>query len=176
MNKRTLKEKALEQTLIALDYQKQVKELNTKRQSRDGVVVTPIEIVDFQIRSNIFMIKNEYDREPDENIDWLDPFGGTGIYTARLLQIADLSPCRKMKLAMNCTVIEIDKTAAQIAANNLAKVIKEEIGINGYLRVLCMDSFATTESKDFFCPSGNGGIDYKSKEALKFLVKPDLPL
>ena len=176
MNKRTLEEKALEQTAIALAYQKQVKELNAQRQSRDGVVVTPIEVVDFQIRSSIAMIKAEYDRDPDQGIDWLDPFGGTGIYTARLLQIADLSPYRKMGLALNCTVIEINKTAAQIAANNLANVIKEEIGINGYLRVLCMDSFATTESRDFFCPSGNGGIDYKSKEALKFLVKPDLPL
>lgn len=174
MHKRTLEEKALEQTAIAIAYQKQVQTENTKRQKGHGVVVTPIEVVDFQIRSSLLMIKNGYDREPDQGIEWLDPFGGTGIYTARLLQIVDISPYRKMKMALNCTVIEIDSVAAQIAANNLAKVIKEEIGIDGYIRVLCMDSFATTESEDFFCPSGNGGIDYKSKEALKFLVKPNL--
>ena len=131
--------KQLEQERIALAYQQSVA---ARRQQRDGVVVTPCEVVDFQIRSTIEAVKQQYGRAPDEGIEWLDPFGGTGIYTARLLQLAPLSPERKRRLAANCAVIEIDREAAQLVANNLAAVYEEECGVKGFIHVVCADTFS----------------------------------
>ncbi len=142
-------EKAAEQEAISLHYQ-EVANLDAKRQKRDGVVVTPHQVVDFQIRSTIDTVQSEYGRKPHEGISWLDPFGGSGIYTARLLQIAELSPIEKYQLSQNCVVVEIDPTAAQICANNLANVVLEETGIYGEVRVVCTDTFALSLDADLW--------------------------
>lgn len=152
MTKRTDAEKAKEQEAISLHYQEEANK-NKQRQKRDGVVVTPTEVVDFQILSTIAQIKQIYNKEIDDGIEWLDPFGGSGIYTARLLQIADLTPERKYALSQNCIVIEICPIAAQICANNLAKVLFEETGINGFIRVICTDTFALSPDTDLWAES-----------------------
>lgn len=150
--KRTDAEKAQEQEAISRHYQEEANK-NINRQKRDGVVVTPTEVVDFQIRSVIAKMKEVHGREPDQDLEWLDPFGGSGIYTARLLQIADLTPKRKYGLSQNCIVIEIDPIAAQICANNLAKVLLEETGVNGFVRVICTDTFALSPDADLWADS-----------------------
>lgn len=132
--------KAIKQEKIARFYQ-ELANLDAKRQKCDGVVVTPVQVVDFQIYSTIERLKREYNREPDDGVEWLDPFGGSGIYLARLLQIVDLPPERKWDLAQNCAMIEIDKQAAQIAANNLAGVLFEETGRVGVIHVVHHDTF-----------------------------------
>lgn len=143
---RSDREKAKEQEFIATHYQLNANQ-TLNRKKRDGVVVTPVEVVDFQIRSVIEQTKNQFGLDPDEGILWIDPFGGSGIYTARLLQIVDLPPERKFKLAEMCLVVEIDSYAAQVAANNLANVVLEETGIESYVRVLNSDTFVI-ESQD----------------------------
>ena len=153
------REKQLEQEAIARTYQQSVA---ARRQQRDGVVVTPCEVVDFQIRSTLKAVKQQYGRAPDDGIEWLDPFGGTGIYTARLLQLAPLPPERKRRLAANCAVVEIDREAAQMAANNLAEVYEEECGIKGFIHVVCADTFAlSTDVWDLPCvmPFGENSYD-----------------
>ena len=147
MKSRSDAEKAAEQTRIALDYQRSV---NARRQKSDGVVVTPVEIVDFQIRSALELLAAHHGRESDDNVEWLDPFGGTGIYTARLLQLVDLPPHRKRAMADNCVVIEIDPEAAQLAANNLAAVYLEETGARGAVRVICTDTLALPPNADLW--------------------------
>ena len=147
--KRTDIEKALEQEAISLGYQEKANS-DAKRQKRDGVVVTPYQAVDFQIRSTIAKMKEEFGLDPDENIEWADPFGGGGIYTARLLQIADLSPERKAILAKNCIVVELCPIAAQICADNLAAVFREETGMEGFVRVVCADTFSLPPDTDLF--------------------------
>ena len=146
---RTDKEKAKEQEYIATHYQQKVDQ-TVNRKKRDGVVVTPVEVVDFQIRSVIEETKKQYCLDPDQGILWIDPFGGSGIYTARLLQIVDLSPERKLKLAEMCIVIEIDPYAAQVAANNLANVVLEETGVESYVRVLNSDTFVIESNEQLF--------------------------
>ncbi len=141
-----LTDKAAEQTQIALAYQHSA---DAKRKKHDGVVVTPVEIVDFQIRSVLHLLA-EQGREPDDHVEWLDPFGGTGIYTARLLQIVDLPPHRKRALAANCVVIEIDPAAAQVAANNLARVHLQETGEPGEVRVICIDTLTLSPTVDLW--------------------------
>lgn len=136
---RTDAEKSAEQEAIAAGYQFVVNS-DRRRQERDGVVVTPVQVVDFQIRSVIEKLKLQ-GRDPDDCVEWLDPFGGTGIYTARLLQIVELPPERKWRLSQNCIVIEIDCDVARICANNLAAVVREETGRHGNVRVICVDTF-----------------------------------
>jgi predicted helicase len=145
---RTDGEKQAEQLQIAAEYQMHANG-NSRRQQKDGVVVTPIEVVDFQIKSTLGLLKLQK-IEPDVSVEWLDPFGGSGIYTARLLQIADLPPHRKRALADNCIVLEIDPHAAQVAANNLAAVYEEEIGVKGCVRVICTDTFALPWNADLW--------------------------
>lgn len=145
---RTLQEKAAEQYAVAMRYQDHVNR-DPRRQKRDGVVVTPIEVVDFQVRS-LFEQLRVQGRAPDEGIEWLDPFGGTGVYMARILQLADLPPHRKAILAEHCVVIEIDPDAAQFAADNLAAVHAEETGWPGYIRVICTDTFALNPHADLW--------------------------
>lgn len=146
---RAIAEKAAEQTRIALEYQRSVNARNARRQKADGVVVTPVGIVDFQIRSALEQVA-AMGREPDDSIEWLDPCGGTGIYTARLLQLVDLPPHRKRAMADNCAVIEIDAFAAQMAANNLGAVYLEETGVRGAVRVICADTFALPPDVDLW--------------------------
>lgn len=145
---RTDAEKALEQQRIAEAYQLG---LDRGRQKRDGVVVTPAEVVDFQIRTAIEQVAAR-GRQPHEGVEWLDPFGGTGIYTARLLQIVDLDPAQKAALAANCIVIEIDPAAAQTCADNLAAVYEEEVGHPGSVRVICTDTFELNSDVDLWAP------------------------
>ncbi len=145
---RTDGEKRAEQMRVASNYQAHVNK-DTRRQQRDGVVVTPIEVVDFQVRSTLGLLKQQK-KEPDVGVEWLDPFGGTGVYTARLLQLVDLPPHRKRGMADNCIVIEIDPDAAQFAANNLAAVYEEETGVKGCVRVICTDTFALPANTDLW--------------------------
>lgn len=151
--KRSDDEKRKEQVDISLQYQKAAMD-DARRQKKDGVVVTPIEVVDFQIRSILHSVA-EMGAEPDQVRQWLDPFGGTGIYTARLLQILDLPPDRKWTVAHDCIVIEIDPYAAQVCANNLAAVLYEETGRSGCIRVLCEDTFALDSDTDLWAPHLN---------------------
>jgi len=52
-----------------------------------GIVYTPVEVVDFIIRSVDDVLKKEFNRNiSDENIHILDPFTGTGTFMTRLLQ------------------------------------------------------------------------------------------
>lgn len=136
-------EKQREQLLIAERYQRSV---NSRRQQREGVVITPIAVVDFQIQSVLHQITIQ--NTSLETVEWLDPFGGTGIYTARLLQLADKAS--KPIIAAHCIVIEIDREAAQICANNLAQVLYEETGIIGNIRVICTDTFALDPHTDLW--------------------------
>ncbi len=153
---RTDSEKAAEQTRISLEYQ-----LNTqrRRQQHHGVVVTPIEVTDFIIRSLVHQLKTERGRDPDQGIEWLDPFAGTGIFTARLLQIVELSPERKRDLAENCIAVEIDPDAAQTCFDNLARVHHEETGHRGFIRVICADTFALDPDYDLWSDDyGHPGV------------------
>ena len=58
--------------------------------ARLGIVYTPIQIVDFMLRSVDAVCRQEFNRGlTDENVTVLDPFTGTGTFLARLLTIDD---------------------------------------------------------------------------------------
>ena len=60
-----------------------------KDADRLGIVYTPVEIVDFILASADRVLRDEFGRSlSDEGVHVLDPFTGTGIFLARLLQSA----------------------------------------------------------------------------------------
>lgn len=133
-----------QQTQIALDYQHGV---DRGRQTRDGVVVTPVEIVDFQVRSTLHQLQAQHG--PD--VDWshpdiriTDPFGGTGIYLARLLQTCGLTiPQIDDLYHHRMQLIEIDPMAAAIADRNLRCVFEDLAGYPPRASIVrCEDTFA----------------------------------
>lgn len=77
---------------ILLDlYESFFKEADPKEASRSGIVYTPIEIVDFILRSADHVARQEFGKGlTDENVHILDPFTGTGTFINRLLTLPDL--------------------------------------------------------------------------------------
>ena len=64
-----------------------------KEADRLGIVYTPVEVVDFILKSADHALRDEFGRSlSDLGIHVLDPFAGTGIFLARLLQSPELIP------------------------------------------------------------------------------------
>lgn len=138
---RTDKEKAAEQAQIAINYQKGT---DWKRGKRDGVVVTPTQVVDYINRSVSDVLKSltlQGTSLADPRVVVMDPFGGTGIFLARLIQVAPLTPTEKADLIGRCRMIELDEDAARIARENLAAVCLEETGQHVRPIVIQADTF-----------------------------------
>lgn len=113
----------LAQEQIARDYQEGA---DRGRQKRDGVVVTPVEVVDFIIRSTIDSLEAQYGAGLDDpRVKITDPFGGTGIFLARLFQLSGFTGAKLDDLVGRCTMVEIDPDAVEIARDNLAQVVKD---------------------------------------------------
>ena len=64
-----------------------------KEADRLGIVYTPVEVVDFILKSADHALRTEFGRSVgDLGVHVLDPFAGTGIFLARLLQSPELIP------------------------------------------------------------------------------------
>lgn len=117
---------AAEQTRIARQYQADVEK---RRGERDGVVVTPVEVVDFQVRAVVDQLAAQSYALTDPEVQITDPFAGTGIYLARLMQLSGLTPDELDDLYHHrMQAIEIDPDAAAIADTNLRTVFEELAG------------------------------------------------
>ena len=77
---------------ILLDlYESFFDKADPKEASRSGIVYTPIEIVDFVLRSADVAARREFGKGlTDENVHILDAFTGTGTFINRLLTLPDL--------------------------------------------------------------------------------------
>lgn len=86
-----------------------------------GVVYTPIEIVDFILRSVNDVLRQEFGRSiSDEGVHVLDPFTGTGTFIVRLLQSGHIDPADlARKYASELHANEILLLAYYIAAINI---------------------------------------------------------
>lgn len=86
-----------------------------------GVVYTPIEIVDFILRSVNDVLTREFGRSiSDEGVHVLDPFTGTGTFVVRLLQSGLIKPADlARKYASELHANEILLLAYYIAAINI---------------------------------------------------------
>lgn len=112
------------QRLIVELYDKFFKIASPKTVEKLGIVYTPVEVVDFIIRSVAYIIQKEFGRSlSDENVHILDPFTGTGTFITRLLQSGVISRealTRKYRKEIHAN--EIVLMAYYIASINIENV------------------------------------------------------
>ena len=124
------------------------------KETRDklGIVYTPIEIVDFIIRSVNDVLQDEFGQTlGSKGVHIIDPFTGTGTFITRLLQSGLIQPeelAHKFRYELHAN--EIVLLAYYIAAINIESVYHglaggDYVPFNG---ILLTDTFAMGESKD----------------------------
>ncbi len=120
---------------------------------RLGIVYTPVEIVDFIIRSVDEVLREEFGQTlGSEGVHILDPFTGTGTFITRLLQSGLIAPDdleRKYRKEIHAN--EIVLLAYYIAAINIETVFHAVADRDDYLPFegICLtDTFAMHEGDD----------------------------
>ncbi len=141
------------QSIIKSLYEKFFKGAFPLTVEKLGIVYTPVECVDFIIRSVNDILKQEFDTSlTEENVHILDPFTGTGTFITRLLQSGlikkeDLE--RKYRNEIHCN--EIVLLAYYIADVNIESVFHDIVKREHYLPYdgICLtDTFQLNESGD----------------------------
>lgn len=92
-----------------------------------GIVYTPVEVVDYIIRSVADILESEFGRSlSDENVHILDPFTGTGTFITRLLQSGKIrAEDLERKYARELHANEIVLLAYYIASINIENVFHD---------------------------------------------------
>ena len=141
------------QTIIKNLYEKFFKRAFPLTVEKLGTVYTPVECVDFIIRSVDDVLKAEFGTAlTNENVHILDPFTGTGTFITRLLQIGVIKKedlVRKYTKEIHCN--EIVLLAYYIADVNIESVFQEQAKPEKYLPFdgICLtDTFQLGEQSD----------------------------
>lgn len=140
------------QKIIIELYDKFFKTALPKTVEKLGIVYTPVEVVDFIIKSVSDVLKKEFNRTlSDENIHILDPFTGTGTFITRLLQggyikLEDLERKYKNEIHAN----EIVLLAYYIASINIENAYHDLINAKedeyqSFEGICLTDTFQMTE-------------------------------
>ena len=147
------------QKIITELYEKFFKNAFPRAAESLGVVYTPIEIVDFIIRSADDILRAEFGQSlSDEGVHVLDPFTGTGTFIVRLLQSGLIRPADlARKYAQELHANEILLLAYYIAAINIEAayhgLTAEQEGQNGEYEpfdgIVLTDTFHLTEDGSF---------------------------
>ena len=142
-----------------------------------GIVYTPVEIVDFIIRSVQALLVQEFDASlADEGVHILDPFVGTGTFITRFLQsdyvdqntllrkyTSELHSNEIMLLAYYIAAINIETTYAEIA--------KEYRPFDG---IVLTDTFQASEASDrkdtAFFPRNNARMEHQLNLDIRVIV------
>lgn len=122
------------QQLIVELYDKFFKVASPLTVEKLGIVYTPVEVVDYIIRSVAYIIQKEFGRTlSDENVHILDPFTGTGTFITRLLQSGVIDRealTRKYRKEIHAN--EIVLMAYYIASINIESVYHSLLPEEGY--------------------------------------------
>ena len=131
-----------------------------------GIVYTPVEIVDFIIRSVQALLRRDFDASlSDEGVHVLDPFVGTGTFITRLLQSGFIDrDDLLLKYASNLHANEIMLLAYYIAAVNIEMAYSEIAGeYRPFEGIVLTDTFQVSETTDqrdtTFFPRNNARIE-----------------
>ena len=140
------------QKIIVELYEKFFKTAFPKLVDKLGIVYTPIEVVDFIINSVEDILKKEFNRSlTDENVNILEPFGGTGTFISRLLQSGNIKPKdleRKYKKEIFAN--EIVLLAYYIATVNIENIyhdLNNETEYKEFEGICLTDTFQLGEDK-----------------------------
>lgn len=138
------------QKIIIELYDKFFKSALPKTVEKLGIVYTPVECVDFIIRSINDILRNEFGRKlSDENVNIIDPFTGTGTFVTRLIQsdlISKKDLERKFKSEIKAN--EIVLLAYYIASVNIENAYHDAMNSSEYtpFEGICLtDSFQLGE-------------------------------
>ncbi|BAH88095.1 DEAD/DEAH box helicase family protein [Streptococcus mutans] len=127
---------------------------------RLGIVFTPVEVVDFIVRSVDVVLRKHFGKTlASENVHILDPFTGTGTFITRTLhylkELMDKGEITYADILRNYTqelhANEIVLLSYYIAAINIEAVFDEINGDEGYQPfkgIVLTDTFESTESED----------------------------
>ena len=131
-----------------------------------GIVYTPVEMVDFIIRSVQALLRREFDTSlSDEGVHVLDPFVGTGAFITRLLQSGFIDGDDLLrKYASELHANEIMLLAYYIAAVNIEMTYAELAGeYQPFEGIVLTDTFQASEASDrtdmTFFPRNNARIE-----------------
>lgn len=118
------------QRIIVELYDKFFKVASPRTVEKLGIVYTPVEVVDFIIRSVGYILQREFRRSlSDENVHILDPFTGTGTFITRLLQSGLISrEALERKYGREIHANEIVLMAYYIASVNIENVFHDLMG------------------------------------------------
>ena len=122
-----IREAEARQRIIVELYDKFFKVASPKTVDKLGIVYTPVEVVDFIIRSVGYILHKEFGRSlSDENVHILDPFTGTGTFITRLLQSGLISrEALERKYGREIHANEIVLMAYYIASVNIENVFHD---------------------------------------------------
>ncbi|OPZ14292.1 MAG: Type III restriction enzyme, res subunit [Bacteroidetes bacterium ADurb.BinA261] len=171
------------QKIIVELYDKFFKAAFPKLVERLGIVYTPVEVVDFIIRSVNDVLHKEFGRSlADENIHILDPFTGTGTFITRLLQ-SGLIPGQSLerKYLHELHANEIVLLAYYIASVNIENVYhdlrSEPDGEYTPFDGICLtDTFQlgeTRDSEELFSeifPQNSKRVQQQQKTPLRVII------
>ncbi|HET9028271.1 MAG TPA: type ISP restriction/modification enzyme [Trueperaceae bacterium] len=137
------------QRVIIQLYDKFFRTAFPRMAERLGIVYTPIEVVDYILKSADHALKAEFGRSlTDEGVHILDPFTGTGTFLVRLIQsglikLEDLPRKYQHELHAN----EIVLLAYYIAAINIEEAYHEQTGwqYEPFEGIVLTDTFQLTE-------------------------------
>ena len=118
------------QKIVVELYDKFFKAAFPKLTARMGIVYTPVEVVDFIIKSVDEMLQSEFGQTlGSEGVHIIDPFAGTGTFITRLLQSGLISREQMAhKYRHEIHANEIVLLAYYIAAINIEAVYHEQMG------------------------------------------------
>lgn len=146
-----------------------------------GIVYTPVEVVDFIIRSVDDILRKDFQRTiSDENINILDPYTGTGTFITRLLQSGlinrdDLIRKYKSEIFAN----ELVLLAYYIAAVNIENAFHDILALDKYesFEGICLtDTFQLGETDDGeklfsdMFPQNSARVQKQKKAPLKVII------
>lgn len=160
------------QKIVVELYDKFFREAFPKMSERLGIVYTPIEIVDFIIRSADEALQSEFGMGlSDKDVHVLDPFTGTGTFIVRLLQsgiIRKEDLRRKFREELHAN--ELVLLAYYIAAINIEEAFHDQTG-GGYEPfdgILLTDTFQLTEGEIKTQGGGRQTVDAFESDAEVF--------
>jgi predicted helicase len=142
---------AAKQKIVIELYDKFFKMAFPRMAERLGIVYTPVEVVDFIIRSAEEALRQEFGLGlTDEGVHILDPFTGTGTFMVRLLQSGLIQPADlPRKFASELHANEIVLLAYYIAAINIEATYHDLVGgeYSPFQGIVLTDTFQMEEKR-----------------------------
>lgn len=166
------------QKIINEIYDKFFKTAFPKMVEQLGIVYTPVEVVDFIIKSVDDILKLEFNSTlSSEGVHILDPFTGTGTFITRLIQSGLISKDDILRKYMHeIHANEIVLLAYYIAAVNIENAFHDILDNNTYnsFNGICLtDTFQLAESDNMFSdvfPANSERVQDQKKSNIRIII------